>query len=170
MIREEIVSSWKESKNQLQKVCLSPQEKEYASQLEKSKAFNFNSLFSIENEDLDELARVIQQEREKEAPDSENDLLFNLWFSCWQHGGTILDWISLKRINQGLKEELNYCSELLKEGKMIIKLEASRQDIDGLARNLSTNYPYLTITLINEVDDNNNEPNYDGNPTIEEVD
>ena len=97
MLREELVSSWRELKNQLQKVCLSPQEKEYFSQLASSKTLNF-SCSKNKNADLDELEREIRQERESENPDIDNNLLFNLDFGCFQHSETILDWIRLKRM------------------------------------------------------------------------
>lgn len=97
MIRETVISEWTGLKNQLQKVCLSPQEKECFSQLKNSKSFNFNPYSN--QDDSEELNKEIWQEREHKLLelDTKNELLEYLQLACYYHSETILDWTRLKK-------------------------------------------------------------------------
>jgi hypothetical protein len=76
-------------KGKFQTVLLSPSERVTYYLLEKSKTIGFSAISNTD--DLDELEKKINSERNIDIGNSEHELLVSLWFAISNHAGTILE-------------------------------------------------------------------------------
>lgn len=115
MIREEVLSSWKKLKEKINDLKLSDQDQQTVNYLGSCPLVGFLDNFR-QSDKWDELAKIINEVLQKlDSFDPNNEIIADWWFLAIQYARTILDWIELKKINQGYREELINASRTIEE-------------------------------------------------------